>query len=109
MFTYIHNGEYHTDTSDEYLSSLTDDEEVHEHIRQCERLYEENLSCDIRAERDRRLSGVLQAIERHQLQLLTPGVAPEGNLSNLLALAQLLRDVPQQSGFPFSVEWPEET
>ena len=61
---------------------------------------------DIRAERDRLIESVRWRIERHNDELAL-GREPTEPLEPLLQYVQDLRDVPQQSGFPESVEWPE--
>ena len=57
----------------------------------------EQLAADIRAERDR-----LIATTDYAVQPDSPHDTPE-----MRAYRQALRDVPQQEGFPDSVEWPE--
>ena len=61
---------------------------------------------DIRAERDRLIESVRWRIERHSDELAL-GIEPTESLEPLLQYTQALRDVPQQAGFPESVEWPQ--
>lgn len=61
---------------------------------------------DIRAERDRLIESVRWRIERHSDELAL-GSEPSEPLAPLLQYTQALRDVPQQAGFPESVEWPQ--
>ena len=66
----------------------------------------EQLVATARAERDRLIEAVRWRIERHNDELAL-GREPTEPLEPLLQYAQDLRDVPQQEGFPESVEWPE--
>lgn len=66
----------------------------------------EQLADTARAERDRLIESVRWRIERHNDELAL-GIEPTEPLEPLLQYAQDLRDVPQQAGFPESVEWPE--
>lgn len=61
----------------------------------------------VRAERDAKIEAVRWRIERakDELELGVPLTEP---LEPLLQYVQDLRDVPQQAGFPESVEWPPE-
>ncbi len=61
---------------------------------------------DIRAERNRLIESVRWRIERHSDEL-SLGSEPTESLEPLLLYAQALRDVPQQAGFPETVEWPQ--
>ena len=61
---------------------------------------------DIRAKRDRLIESVRWRIERHSDELAL-GIEPIEPLEPLLQYVQDLRAVPQQAGFPESVEWPE--
>lgn len=66
----------------------------------------EQLADTARAERDRLIESVRWRIERHSDELAL-GSEPTEPLELLLRHVQLLRDVPQQTGFPGSVEWPQ--
>ena len=65
----------------------------------------EQLADTARAERDRLIEAVRWRIERHSDELAL-GIEPTESLEPLLQYVQDLRDVPQQEGFPESVEWP---
>ena len=66
----------------------------------------EQLAATVRAKRDGLIESVRWRIERakDEIDLGIPLTEP---LEPLLQYVQLLRDVPQQEGFPESVEWPE--
>ena len=66
----------------------------------------EQLADTARAERDRLIESVRWRIERHSDELAL-GSEPTEPLEPLLQYTQALRDVPQQAGFPESVEWPQ--
>ena len=66
----------------------------------------EQLADTVRAERDRLIESVRWRIERHSDEVAL-GIVPTEPLEPLLQYVQDLRDVPQQAGFPESVEWPE--
>ena len=66
----------------------------------------EQLADTARAERDRLIESVRWRIERHNDELAL-GSEPTEPLEPLLQYTQALRDVPQQAGFPESVEWPQ--
>lgn len=66
----------------------------------------EQLADTARAERDQLIESVRWRIERHSDELALGG-EPTEPLEPLLQYVQALRDVPQQSGFPESVVWPQ--
>ena len=66
----------------------------------------EQLADTARAERDRLIGSVRWRIERHSDELAL-GSEPTEPLEPLLQYTQALRDVPQQTGFPETVEWPQ--
>ena len=66
----------------------------------------EQLADTARAERDRLIESVRWRIERHNDELAL-GREPTEPLEPLLQYVQSLRGVPQQEGFPETVEWPE--
>lgn len=66
----------------------------------------EQIAAQVRAERDAKIEAVRWRIERHSDELAL-GREPTEPLEPLLQYVQLLRDVPQQTGFPESVEWPQ--
>jgi len=65
----------------------------------------EEFADTTRAERDRLIESVRWRIERHSDELAL-NIEPTEALEPLLQYTQDLRDVPQQDGFPESVEWP---
>ena len=66
----------------------------------------EQLADTARAERDRLIESVRWRIERHNDEVAL-NTDPTEQLDPLLQYTQALRNVPQQAGFPESVEWPE--
>ena len=85
------------------LVKMTDDE-VDSHLNPIPTT--EQLANTARAERDRLIESIRWRIERHSDELAL-GSEPTEPLEPLLQYVQLLRDVPQQAGFPEAVEWPE--
>ena len=67
----------------------------------------EQLANTARAKRDQLIESNRWRIERHNDELAL-GIEPTEPLEPLLQYTQALRDVPQQEGFPESVEWPEQ-
>lgn len=69
----------------------------------------EQLKRDVREKRNKELADILKRIERYQRQLLLgKGTTESADSFNLLLqCAQDLSDVPQQDGFPATIEWPE--
>lgn len=69
----------------------------------------EQTAAEVRAERDRRIDAVRWRIERYQTQeaagIETTETAEQ--YQALLMYIQALRDVPEQAGFPDTIEWPE--
>lgn len=67
-----------------------------------------DAEAQVRAERDRLLEGSMWMVQRHQSekQLGRPTTLTDEEFQALLQYQQDLRDVPQQMGFPFDVEWP---
>ena len=61
---------------------------------------------DIRAERDRLIESVRWRIERHSDELAL-GSEPTEPLETMLQYTQDLSDIPQQTGFPTDIVWPE--
>ena len=66
----------------------------------------DQLANTVRAERDRLIESARWRIERHSDELAL-GREPTEPLEPLLQYVQDLRDVPQQTGFPETVEWPD--
>ena len=66
----------------------------------------EQLADTARAERDLLIESVRWRIERHRDELAL-GSVPTEPLEPLLQYTQALRDVPQQTGFPAGINWPE--
>lgn len=96
MFTYVYNGETHTDTSTAYMVALGMSADAQESVLN-QLAYEESAKCcNIRAQRDTRIAST------DFYFLKDAPTAPAG----LAAYRQALRDVPQQPGFPWVIEWP---
>lgn len=69
----------------------------------------EQRAVEVRAERDRRIEAVRWRIERYQTQIAA-GIDTTDTAEQyqaLLMYIQALRDVPEQAGFPDTIEWPE--
>lgn len=70
----------------------------------------EEKAAEVRAERDRRIDAIRWRIERYQTQdaagLETTDTAE--HYKAILLYVQALRDIPEQAGFPESIEWPAE-
>ena len=90
-------------TPSEGLVALTK-EEVEAHLNPTPT--PEQLADTARAERDRLIESVRWRIERHNDEVAL-NTDPTEQLDPLLQYTQALRNVPQQAGFPESVEWPE--
>lgn len=69
----------------------------------------EQIAAGLRAQRDALLAPVSDALQRHLLQTTyrQPTTLTDTQAATWATYAQALRDVPQQSGFPASVVWPE--
>lgn len=67
---------------------------------------EEILATQIRAERDSKIQEIRWRLERarDEQDLGLPLTEP---IEPILLYIQELRDVPEQEGFPWDVEWPE--
>ena len=66
----------------------------------------EQLATTARHNRDRLIESVRWRIERYNDEVAL-NTDPTEPLEPLLQYVQALRDVPQQTGFPESVEWPQ--
>lgn len=86
--------------------ALMTDEEVSAHLAP-KPLTTEQLADKVHAERDAKIEAVRWRIERAKDEA-DLGVQLTEPLEPLLQYVQALRDVPQQAGFPESVEWPVE-
>jgi hypothetical protein len=97
MFTYIYDGETHTDTSTAYMVALGMSTDAQESVLN-QLAYETHArACAIRAERDKRLA----ATDFYMLQ--DAPASPMG----VAEYRQALRDITEQEGFPDNVIWPE--
>ena len=69
----------------------------------------EQKAVEVRAERDRRINAVRWRIERYQTQAAAGLETTETveQYQAVLMYVQALRDVPEQEGFPDTIEWPE--
>lgn len=59
----------------------------------------------VRGERDRRIADLAWRYERHARELRL-GLPPTDDLTALDDYIQALADVPEQAGFPHTVDWP---
>lgn len=66
----------------------------------------EQLSDSVRSERDRRIEAIQWRRDRYRDEIEL-GFEPTEELAPILAYIQALRDVPQQTGFPTNIQWPE--
>ncbi len=69
----------------------------------------EQKAVEVRAERDKRIDAVRWRIERYQTQTAA-GLETTDTTEQyqaVLMYIQALRDVPEQAGFPDTIEWPE--
>ena len=66
----------------------------------------EQLAHSARAKRDCLIESVRWRIERHRDEVAL-GSEPTEPLEPLLQYVQALRDVPQQTGFPLEINWPD--
>lgn len=108
MYSYIFEGKVHTDYSAAYMTSIGMDEEQQESALN-QREFEQSQHADLmRKERDSRLAKARAWLERHRDETEL-GITHTINCTELELLLhiQALRDVPQQAGFPESIEWPE--
>lgn len=80
-------------------------EEVQEHLNPAPTT--EQLATQARADRDAKLTATNWLVERHREEQET-GVTTltAQQYADLLAYRQALRDVPQQDGFPETIDWP---
>lgn len=105
--SYIFDGVTHTDFSDEYMTVLgMDDEQKEFTLALRESLIKQECE-KVRAERDDRLLKARGWLDRHRDETAL-GIehALDATEQELLIYIQALRDVPQQEGFPYHVEWP---
>lgn len=65
----------------------------------------EQLAAEVRAKRDARIATVAWRYERHARELRL-GLPLSDDLATLDTYVHALADVPAQSGFPASVDWP---
>ncbi|MCW4628294.1 MULTISPECIES: phage tail assembly chaperone [Marinomonas] len=81
---------------------MTDDE-IYAHLNPT--ISDEQLAAKARAQRDALLEQFTWRYERHAREARL-GIETTDSLSALDAYAQALADVPQQAGFPTTIEWP---
>jgi len=68
----------------------------------------EQLATSARADRDAKLTATSWLVERHREEQETGTTTlTDQEYADLLAYRQALRDVPQQDGFPESIDWPD--
>ena len=97
MFSYIYQGNTHTDTSPAYMQQLGMDSDQIESVLLQKEYEFSSLSDSVRQERNLRLAAT-------DFYMLPDAPTQPAGLANY---RQALRDVPQQPGFPWVVEWPE--
>lgn len=108
MYSYIFEGKVHTDYSAAYMTSIGMDEEQQESALNQREFEREQLCQRLREQRDQRLTQARAWLERHRdEQMLGMTTTLPCTEQALLLYIQALRDVPQQPGFPDSIEWPE--
>ena len=81
-------------------------DEVAEHLNPTQTI--EQLAAEARLKRDRLLSDTQWQVLRHRDQLESGATTTltSAQYSTLLEYRQSLRDVPEQAGFPSSIDWP---
>lgn len=68
---------------------------------------QDQLSAQARSDRDTKLAATNWLVERHREEQETGTTTLTAQqYADLLAYRQALRDVPQQTGFPESIQWP---
>lgn len=68
----------------------------------------EQLATSARATRDAKLTATSWLVERHREEQETGATTlTDQEYADLLAYRQALRDVPEQAGFPQSIDWPD--
>lgn len=104
MDTEQHSDRYWRSGSLLYIGvPLGDAEELTE--GQYDTLKFEELKADIRRMRDERIDAVEWRVRRYQDEEIL-GLPHTDDVVMLAHHIQALRDVPQQSGFPYDVVWP---
>lgn len=108
MYSYIFQGQIHTNFSPDYMTSIGMDQEQQEGALAQREFERERLCQRLRDQRDQRLTQARAWLERHRDEAV---LGFDHTLActelDLLLYIQALRDVPQQAGFPESIEWPE--
>ena len=97
MFSYIYQGNTHTDTSPAYMQQLGMDSDQIESVLLQKEYEFSSLSDSVRQERNLRLA----ATDFYMLPDAPP--TPVG----VAEYRQALRDITEQEGFPFEIVWPE--